>query len=495
MIELADAPDDVYGPLPLEEPARSLALPAIGGGLLVCALAAGVLIVGPPNGALLALGVLFGVPVLAGSAYLLHQRPWLASWVAIVLFSTSAELRLRINPAIGVLKDVYVFLLVVLVVLWVRQRRGELRRLRPLALPLAAFGVLVGLYLLDPAGSHGTSWLFGTRLLVQVLALLLVGILLAPQRTLEHLMLAMCVVLPFEAVFAWIQQAAGPAALVYQWGYEYGSQLRSTSTGGVRTSGTFEDPFQLAALAVLGLALAFFVARRGQALVLIVSALGVLAATSVRTAMIQAGVLLVLYAIRRGWAREAAALAAVTAVAGVLILATTTTAIYPGAPQEPLLFSLNGRSTSWSLAVDGWQSLVTGNGVGARGTGSTRTAVSVSGAPRYDPTSAPVPAFAGNPAFLDSSYAQVQSDVGIVGTAALLTALAGIGVFVFRRCRDRTDGAAWAAAGVLAVSLIDWIGRSSLASYTTGFLTLYVLGVLLGAVRKPAEPRNQERRS
>ena len=68
----------------------------------------------------------------------------------------------------------------------------------------------------------------------------------------------------------------------------------------------------------------------------------------------QVGLLLVIYALRRGWAREAAALAAVAAVAGVMILATTTSAIYPGAPEEPLLFSLNGRSTSWSLAVDGW---------------------------------------------------------------------------------------------------------------------------------------------
>jgi hypothetical protein len=34
---------------------------------------------------------------------------------------------------------------------------------------------------------------------------------------------------------------------------------------------------------------------------------------------------------------------------------------------------------------------------------------------------------------------------------------------------------------VVAVSLIDWIGRSSLASYTTGFLTMYVLGVLIAA--------------
>ncbi|MGZ4606064.1 MAG: hypothetical protein ACXVXV_07985 [Blastococcus sp.] len=486
MIDLA-APSAVAEPapppLPFEVEHRSGVGPVVVGGLLVCALAAALIVVLPGKGAILAVGLVVGAPVLAGAAFLLHRRPWLAAWGAVVLFSTTSELRLRVNPAVGVLKDLYVGLLVVLVVLWVRRQPSALRRLRPLAFPLAALAVLVAMYLLDPAGSHGTSWLFGTRLLVQVLALLMVGVLLAPARTLEHLVAAMCVVLPFEAAFAWIQQLAGPAALIYQWGYQYGAQVRSTSTGGVRTSGTFEDPFQLAALAVLGLALALFVARRRQAVVLIVSGLAVLGATSVRTALVQVGLLLVIWAVRRGWAREAAALAAVAAVAGVLILATTTSSLYPGAPEEPLLFSLNGRSTSWSLAVDGWQSLVTGNGVGARGTGSTRTSTGVSGPPRYDPTAAPTPAFAGNPAFLDSSYAQVQSDVGIVGSVALLAALAGTAAFVVRRCRDRTDGAAWAAGGVLAISLVDWIGRSSLASYTTGFLTLYILGVLLGATR------------
>jgi hypothetical protein len=293
----------------------------------------------------------------------------------------------------------------------------------------------------------------------------------------------MTVVLPLEAAFAWVQQAAGPARLIYQWGYEYGSQVRSTSSGGVRTSGTFEDPFQLAALAVLGLALALFVATRWQAAVLIVSAVAVLGASSVRTAMLQAGLLLVVYAVRRGFGRDALALGAVALVGGLFFLATTTSAVRPGAPEEPLLLTLNGRSDAWALAVDGWDSLVTGNGVGDRGTGSTRTSVGVTGPPSFD-GSAPEAAFAGNPAFLDSSYAQVQSDVGIVGSVALVTALAGTAVFLVRRVRaDPADGVAWAALGVLVTSLVDWVGRSSLASYTTGFLTLYVLGVLLGAVR------------
>jgi hypothetical protein len=405
-----------------------------------------------------------------------HLAPWGALW----LFSTSGELKLRVSPLLGVVKDGYVVVLLALLLVHLWRRPRALTRLRPLAFPLAAITVLVGMYALDPAGAHDTQWLFGTRLLVEVLALLLIGLLLAPERALAHLVRAMTLLLPAEAAFAWVQQMVGPERLVFSWGYQYGAQIRQTSNGGWRTSGTFEDPFQLAALAILGLALALFVASRWQAFVLVVSAVAVLGATSVRTALIQAGILVVIWAIRRGWWRQAAALGAVSVLAGVLFLATTTTSISPGAPEEPLLLTLNGRSTAWAQAIDGWESLVTGNGVGARGIGSTRTTTTPSAAPSYD-GQAPEALFAGDPAFLDSAYAQVQSDVGIVGSLALITALGGLAVVVVRRCRQTGDGAAWAGGAVLAVSAVDWIGRSSLASYTTGFLTLYVLGVLLGA--------------
>jgi hypothetical protein len=300
---------------------------------------------------------------------------------------------------------------------------------------------------------------------------------------------AMTVLLPAEAAFGWLQQAVGAQALVYQWGYEYGAQVRSTSGGGLRVSGTFEDPFQLAALAVLGIALGIFAARsRRQAVVLIASGLAVIAATSVRTALVQVALLLVVHAVRRGWGRQAAALGLVAAITGVLVLATTTSSVTPGAPEQPLLFTLNGRSTSWALAVDGVESLFIGNGVGALGIGSTRTTTGLTTSPSYD-GSAPAAYFAGNPAFLDSSYAQVQSDVGLVGSTAFLLALGAMALVLVRRCRDPRNNAAWAASGVLTVSLVDWVGRSSLASYTTGFLTLYVLGVLLGASHPREDPR------
>ena len=453
----------------------------VSAGLLVTAVSGALIVLVPGTGVLLGLGLLLGAVPLGGAALLLARRPELAPWGALLVFATSAELRLRLHPAIGLLKDVYVIVLVALVLLYVFRRPSALRRLRPFAPMLAALAVLVGLYLLDPAGDRGTSWVFGTRLLLEVLVLLLVGMVLAPERSLVHLVRAMAVLLPAEAAFSWLQQAVGAQALVYQWGYEFGAQVRSTSSGGLRVSGTFEDPFQLAALAVLGLALGIFTAAsRRQSAVLIASGLAVIAASSVRTAMVQVLLLLVVHAVRRGWGRQAAALGMVVAVIGVLVLATTTSSVTPGAPERPLLLTLNGRSTSWALAVDGVESLVVGNGVGARGIGSTRTTTGVTAPPSYDGT-APAAYFAGNPAFLDSSYAQVQSDVGFVGSAAFALALGGMAAVVLRRSRDPRNGAAWAACGVLNVTLVDWVGRSSLASYTTGFLTLYVLGVLLGA--------------
>lgn len=469
--------DDVV-PVRVDRPAGLL--PAVVACLAAAVLAAGLVVLRPTDGVPLGAAVLVGGLVLVGSVVLLDRLPQIAPWVAVLLFSSSAELKLRVSPLIGATKDGYVILLVGVALAHALRRPSAVRRLRSLAFAGAALAVLVGLYVVNPGGAHGVSWIAGCRLLLEVLALLLVGLVLAPEKALRHLVAAMTVLLPIEAVLAWTQQMAGLQSLVYQWGYAYGAQVRISSGGSLRTSGTFEDPFQLAALGVLGLALALFVASRWQAALLVPAAIAILGATSVRTALIQTGVLVVVWAVRRGWWRPAAALAAVAVVAGVLTLATTTSVVHPGAPEEPLLFSLNGRSTAWTQAVDGWESLVAGNGVGARGTGSTSTG-SVGAAPAYSPGAAPIAAYAGSSAFLDSSYAQIQSDVGIVGTAALLTALGALGVCVVRGCRISGDGAPWAAGGVLLVSLVDWVGRSSLASYTTGFLTLYTLGVLLGA--------------
>lgn len=440
------------------------------------------------RGATLAVTGAVGLLALVALVGLLHRFPWLVPWGALAIFCSSAELRLRVDPAVGVAKDAYVAILLGLLVADLLRRPRVLERLRPFTGPLTAISVLIGLYLLNPGGRYGGDWFFGTRLLLEVLALLVLGMLCTqPGPTTSHLVRAMTVVLPLEAGFAWWQQSAGLDSLVFQWGYQYGSQIRVTSDGGLRTSGTFEDPFQLAALAVLGIALALFVATWRQAVVLVGSATAVLAATSVRTAAIEVVVLLVLLAIRRGWWRRVATLGVAALLAGLFILATTTVSARPGAAEESLLLNFNGRSLAWAHAVQGIRSFIMGNGVGARGIGSTRaTQPVISNPPAFDPTLEPFAAIAGDPAFLDSSYAQVQSDVGIVGTIALVGGAIGMTVALARRRARHGTGAPWAAFAVLVVSMIDWISRSSLASYTTGFLTLYVLGVLIAASGVPS---------
>ena len=313
--------------------------------------------------------------------------------------------------------------------------------------------MLVGLYVLDPAGAHGTSWIFGTRLLVEVLALLLAGVVLAPRATLVHLVRAMVRRRSRSRRRSpGRSRLAGPAALVYGWwGYEYGSQVRiDLRAAGCAPRARSRTRSSSPRSPCSALALALFVASRWQAAVLIVSAVAVLGATSVRTAMLQAGLLLVVVRgqprLRPGGGGAGRGRRGGRACSSWRRRRRRSR---PGAPEEPLLLTLNGRSDAWALAVDGWESLVTGNGVGARGTGSTRTEVAVTGPPQFD-GSAPDAAFAGNPAFLDSSYAQVQSDVGIVGSAALLTALAGHGGRPRAAgARRPGDGAAWAALGVL----------------------------------------------
>ena len=437
----------------------------------------------PNGGDWLAVQGALGLLGAAATAALLLRCPWLAPWGGLLLFCSSDELRLRLDPVVGVAKDVYVVLLAGL--LFAQLIRGTVvpRRLLPLTGPLIALGVLVGLYVINPAGGHGGSWFYGARLLLEVLALLLLGMLCAqPGPTTTHLVRAMTVILPLEAALAWLQQAVGVNTLVYQWGYQYGAQVRVSGDGGLRTSGSFEDPFQLAALAVLGLVLALFVANRRQAVLLVLAATAIFAATSVRTAAFQVGVLLLVWAVRHGWHRQAAALVGAALLAGFFTLATTSASPQPGAPSEPLLFTLNGRTTAWAQSVPDARSFLIGNGVGERGSGSTRADQPlISRPPVYDPTAAPTAYFAGESGFLDSSYAQVQSDVGIVGTLAMLGGMLALAAILARTAWRYHHPAAWAACAVLVVSMIDWIGRSSLASYTTGFLTMYVLGVLIAA--------------
>lgn len=416
---------------------------------------------------------------------------------AVVVFALSGELQLRLGPLVGPLKDGVLVVLVAAAGATLLRRRSVSPGLRRLVVPATLLTVLALLYLADPAGDHGVSWLFGTRLLLSGLLLGAAGVLLADRGTVRALVGVLAVVMPLEAALAWWQRSLGWEQLVYGWGYQFGAQVRLGTGGGLRTSGTFQDPFQLAALAVVTLTVGIFLATGPLRVLLCLAAVTAMVATDVRTAVLQSGLVLVVWAISRGLWRQAAVVAAVGLAAATLVLGTTTSSVVPGGVERPLLLTLNGRLIAWSNAVSSVDSVLVGNGVGDRGTGSTRTSARAEDAPRYDEETEPVPLYAGNEAFLDSAYAQVLSDVGIVGVLALTGAGVSTATILVRRARapergraaglgavrapDPAAACAWTAVALLLAAAVDWVGRASLASFSTGYLTLLVLGALTGA--------------
>lgn len=440
-------------------------------------------------------------PVAVGAGVvavvLVIRHPGAGVGGAVVLFVVSGELQLRLGPLVGPLKDGALVVLVAAAGATVLRRRAPRPGLRRLVVPGAFLTVLALLYLADPAGDHGVSWLFGTRLLLSALLLAAAGVVLAGRGTVRALVGVLAVLMPLEAALAWWQRSLGWEQLVYGWGYQFGAQVRIGTDGGLRTSGTFQDPFQLAALAVVALTVGLLLTTGRLRILLCLSAVAAMVATDVRTAVLQSGLVLAVWAISRGFWRQAAVVASVGLAAATLVLATTTSSVVPGAAERPLLLTLNGRLIAWSNAVSSVDSVLVGNGVGDRGTGSTRTSARAADAPRYDEESEPTPLYAGNDAFLDSAYAQVLSDVGIVGVVALVGAGLSTATVLVRRARTpgprpgRHDGAgrppdpgaacAWAALALLLALALDWVGRASLASFSTGYLTMLVLGTLAGA--------------
>jgi FtsH-binding integral membrane protein len=74
----------------------------------------------------------------------------------------------------------------------------------------------------------------------------------------------------------------------------------------------------------------------------------------------------------------------------------------------------------------------------------------------------------------------VLSDVGLIGVVALLAWVVAYCWWLWRPARDGS-GPAWLVLAVLAVSVVDWLSRTTLGSYPTGFTTLYLLGLATAA--------------
>lgn len=431
----------------------------------------------------LAAAGLLGLAAVLGIVVTLLRRPWLSPWFVVPVFAVLPELQLRVSDSAGVLKDGVVVAVVGAALLRASRSGTAMHRLRSWGAPLGALAVVLALYVLNPRGSHSLDWVVSLRLMIEASGLLLAGLLtLHVERARDHLVRAVAAVAAIEAVFAWIQHAVGQDRLVYSWGYQFGAQVRETSGGGLRTSGTFAEPFALAAFGVTALALGLFVAQGRLATVLVVSSVAMIGATSVRTAIIQAGLLLLVWALHRGWRAQAAVATAAAVAAALLAGSLITTAAYPGGPEKPLLLGLNGRFDAWQQAVLGPESLVFGNGVAEVGYGSDRSANGlVTQAATYDAVTNPTSATVDPSVFLDSSYAQVQSDTGLVGTMALLAWLLGTGLLLVgaaHRAGAVNRRVSVGAFAVLLVAAVDGFGRTTLFAYPTGFLFLFVLGLL-----------------
>ena len=70
--------------------------------------------------------------------------------------------------------------------------------------------------------------------------------------------------------------------------------------------------------------------------------------------------------------------------------------------------------------------------------------------------------------------------MGLVGVLALLAWVVAYCWWMARPAREGS-GPAWLALAVLAVSVVDWLSRTTLGSYPTGFTTLYLLGLATSA--------------
>ena len=376
------------------------------------------------------------------------------------------------------------------VILYLFERR------RPDKWILLLVGLLLGLYLIDANGGHGIAWAQGTRLVVEPLLLLLVGLTLnEPLRTFRYSMAALVIVCCFVAAYGIVQQIAGEWTVV-SWGYSFSEQVR-TAYGHLRSFGTLDDPSDYAWLLALGLAAVFLWRRRGPlawaAACLILVGLG---ASLVRTAILLVFGLVGLVLWRRGFATSKALVAVAVAlvIAGGVTLAVTTgtqtknnACTAPGhttAAQGSANCILNGRATAWSRAFGpGPTDWLLGRGVGVLGAGAQRAALGLT-------PSATSPQNV-NVNYVDSGYLQTVADVGLAGLAVLLALFGRLLVLGAAAARANKD-AGWVVLGLLAVLLIAALTGSAFTGFPGAFLAMLLVGVALAAAREESDPSSPD---
>lgn len=438
------------------------------------------------HGAAVGLGALVAVSLFLTVLVGFVKAPHVTVAFTVAYFCVLPSLKVLVASQLAPTKDVIEIAALLAALILALQRRASRTPWNGDRFLLILVVLLIGLYIVNvgPGLTGGSrydiAWFHGVRLVAEPLSLLVVGLSIEnPRRTLRWALAALIATAYGEALIGLFQQQLGGPKLV-TYGFEYGKQVR-TIGGHLRSFGTFDEPFDYAAMMAFGLAGALFWMKRGfAALAMAVIGIG-LAVSFVRGAIFSVLILVALLLARKGKTVGAVFLLGVAIVSGAVFMFTATQetsgrVVQVGPSQYG---TLNGRTKSWPAALGTPKKWAFGRGVGQYGTAAER-------AKKKQP-----PAVGGSTstAAADSGYLATTADVGFVGLAILL-AIFGRMIVLFRRGAARGEDAAWFGLAIIVVFMVDAALRSSLTGFPTAHLAMLFIGLSLAAtkVSDPASP-------
>jgi len=431
-------------------------------------------------GAAVGLGSLVGVCLFVAILVAFVKAPHVAVAFTVAYFCALPALKVLVSSQLAPTKDVIEIAALLAALILALQRRAARTSWNGDRVLLILVLLLIGLYIINVGPGltggqrFGIAWFHGVRLVAEPLSLLVVGLSVEnPRRTLRWGLAALIATAYGESLIALLQQQLGPYRLV-SYGFEYGKQVR-TIGGHLRSFGSFDEPFDYAAMLAFGLAGALFTVRRGFFALpaAIVIGLG-LAVSFVRGAIFSVVVLVALLLARKGKTVAATLLLGIAIASGAvfMFMATQETSgrvVQVGPSQYA---SLNGRTRSWPAALGSPKRWAFGRGVGQYGTAAER-------AKKAQP-----PAVGGRStaAAADSGYLATTADVGFVGLAILLALFTRM-IVLLRRGTARGLDAAWFGIAIIAVFLVDAALRSSLTGFPTAHLAMLLIGLSLASTK------------
>lgn len=435
-----------------------------------------------------AIGIVAGAAVTVAVVALMTRWAWLIPVLVILGFAVQPALKFYVSDAFGPVKDVAVLVAIAAVGATILRRRLGLRdatsRLRrPDPVLIVAVLAFIALYAINLGGDHDINWANGARLVVEAFSLLLLGYLgPATERAWPWVVRVVIAMAVIESIAGLAQQVIGVDRLVNVFGYVYGAQVRQVTGGALRSFGTLDDPFNYAALVLLGFVVAINsrFPRPWKVPVVALIGLGVIVSFD-RTDIVLLVLVIGLWLVRKNLRVAAASLVAATVLLAGLYVFSSSAA--PGSDQNQLsvLLSLNGRVNAWSIVLAQPDKLIGGDGVGTTGTGLARSQVTgIVPTVRFGPAASAASTQGGNLQSLDSSYLATLADVGLVGLVLLLF-IAGRAVVLAARSTARGSSAGWIALGTVGLLFLDSTTRTSLTAFPFGYIGLYVLGAALAA--------------